>query len=125
VRHAGPYVHSDDPMSIDVSLDAPERLDDLVVALSIFDQNGIHVHGTSTAVLGVDLRGTRGRVDLQFDLDDVPLLDGAYSLSVGAHTTDGGVLYDQRDGACRFNVQSGSGAQGVVALPFRVTVTRP
>jgi ABC-2 type transport system ATP-binding protein len=126
VRHpsTAPYVTVDERLTIGVGVEAAAPIDDLVIALSIFDQNGIHVHGTSTAALGVDVTPVNGKVEIRFDLDSVPLLDGVYDVSVGAHTSDGGLLYDQVDNVTRFDVQSGSRAQGVVALPITVSVIR-
>ena len=116
-----PYVRSGDPMSITVAVDTDGPVDDVVVAFGIVDQNGVVVHGTNTEVLGADLDTISGPTSIRFDIDGVHLLDGLYTVNVGAHTHDGGVLYSQRDQALTFNVQSGTRAEGVVSLPIRVT----
>jgi ABC-2 type transport system ATP-binding protein len=125
VSHPGgdEYVRSGEPLSVTVDLDPQQAIDDLVVAVSFHDQHGVHVHGTSTAVLGLDLGRVDAPTEVRFDIAEVPLLDGAYTVSVGAHTSDGGILYDQRDQVERFNVQSGTRAQGVVALPITADVS--
>jgi len=88
----------------------------------VHDQNGTFVHGTNTDVLGMEVPSIATPTTFRFDIAAVHLLDGVYELSIGAHTEDGGILYDQLNQVARFDVLSGSRAAGVVALPVRVSV---
>ncbi len=126
ITHPGadPYVHTGEPLSVAVEVDTDVPLDDVVVAMSIHDQAGTFVHGTNTDVLGEPLGTIDGRTRVRFDLAAAHLLDGTYDVAVGVHTIDGGVLYDQRDQAARFDVQSGTRSEGVVAFDIEVEVER-
>ena len=125
IEHPGTdrYVRSGGEVSITVDLDAPEQIADPVVALTLYDQNGVRVHGTNTHVLETPLGDVSGRFTVNFEIERTHLLDGSYQVAIGVHTEDGGILYDQNDNAGHFEVQSGSRAEGVVALPVRVHVT--
>jgi ABC-2 type transport system ATP-binding protein len=119
-----PYVRTGDPLSITVDVNTDTALDDVVISLNVHDQNGVFVHGTNTSILGIPVGTVSGATSFRFDIASVPLLDGVYDLAIGAHTTDGGVLYDQRDQAGRFDVLSGHHSEGVVAFDVDVTVDR-
>jgi ABC-2 type transport system ATP-binding protein len=119
-----PFVRSGEPLSVVIAVDTDDSLDDVVVSLNLHDQNGTFVHGTNTAILDVPVGTVAGPTTFRFDIGAVHLLDGSYDLAVGAHTLDGGTLYDQRDQAGRFDVQSGTQAEGVTAFDIDVTVDR-
>ena len=119
-----PYVRTGEPLSITVDVNTDTALDDVVISLNVHDQNGVFVHGTNTSILGIPVGTVSGPTSFRFDIASVPLLDGVYDLAIGAHTADGGVLYDQRDQAGRFDVLSGHHSEGVVAFDVDVTVDR-
>jgi hypothetical protein len=77
------------------------------------------VHSTNTRNLGVDLGRVKGRKQLSFVIDDVPLLDGTYPITLGLHTA-GGLIYDFWEQQRMFEVKAPGQSIGVVALPVRV-----
>ncbi len=116
------FLRSGEPLSVVVDVEATAPLDDVVISLTVHDQNGTFVHGTNTDVLEMDVPTIAAPTTFRFDIAEVHLLDGVYELSIGAHTADGGTLYDQLNQVARFDVLSGSRAEGVVALAMRVSV---
>ena len=89
------------------------------MALTIYGPMGGLVYSTNTRVLGVDLGRIHGRRTVSFVIDDVPLLDGNYPVTLGLHTT-GGLVYDAWEQLRRFEVKAPGQSIGVVALPVRV-----
>ncbi|MGH9039863.1 MAG: ABC transporter ATP-binding protein [Acidimicrobiia bacterium] len=113
-----------EPMSIDVTLEAVDPTDDLVVGLAIHSTMGYLVYGTNTDILGVDLGEMNGRKDLSFRFEHVPLLDGTYTITIGAHTR-GGINYDQWEARRHFEVAAPGRDVGLVRLPVHVVVDAP
>jgi homopolymeric O-antigen transport system ATP-binding protein len=113
--HAAPG----EPMRIDVTLEAPEPVDDVVVSLSVYGSMGQHIYGTNTEILGVDLGVVQGRARVSYCLDHVPLLDGTYAVTIGVHTL-GGLVYDQWEARRHFEVAAPGRDLGLVRLPISV-----
>jgi hypothetical protein len=82
---------------------------------------GQYIYGTNSSLKGADLGTVAGRKRVRFELRDVPLLDGIYGLTVGAHTI-GGLVYDHWEQKRRFEVAAGGRDEGLVALPIEITV---
>ncbi|HEX7168035.1 MAG TPA: ABC transporter ATP-binding protein [Acidimicrobiales bacterium] len=112
-----------EPLLFDVHLDSTERIDDVVLGIAIYGPMGQLVHGTNSRLKGTDIGSVDGKVTVRFRMDDVPLLDGTYALTVGAHTL-GGLVYDHWEQKRRFEVAAGGRDEGLVALPIKVEVLR-
>jgi ABC-2 type transport system ATP-binding protein len=119
-----PYLHTGEPLSIVVDVDTDQPFDDVVISLNVHDQNGVFVHGTNTVILDAPVGTVSGSTEFRFDIAEVHLLDGSYDVTIGAHTLDGGILYDQREQAGHFDVQSGTFAEGVAAFDITVGIDR-
>ncbi|MDQ3945044.1 MAG: ABC transporter ATP-binding protein [Actinomycetota bacterium] len=115
--HAGPG----EPMRINVALEAAEPNSDVVVGLAIHASMGQLVYGTNTDILGVDLGRLEGRKEVSFRFAQVPLLDGTYTVTIGAHTR-GGINYDQWEARRHFEVAAPGRDVGLVRLPVDVVV---
>jgi len=113
------HVRPGEPLQIGARFEAVDPVDDLVLALDVHDQDGNRLLGTNTTLLDLDLGTVQGEMWVVFELAQVPLLDGIYLVSVGAHTRDGGKEYDQRVQEVSFAVTSGGRAHGRV--DFRPT----
>ncbi len=113
-------------MTIRVQYHATERTDDLLFGIAIHDQNGRHLYGTNTDILGVDVPPADG--------------DGEMSLRVPAHpaarrhvprhardpvdqtrarSTTGG------NSSTHFEVMNPSRTSGLVAFPVDVKFGLP
>jgi hypothetical protein len=76
--------------------------------------------GSPVAHLPDEVGGVSGRRIVHFDLGNVPLLDGTYSLTVGAHTL-GGLVYDHWEQKRRFEVAAGGRDEGLISLPVEIS----
>ncbi len=110
-----------EPMQVVVSLEAAEHVDDVVVALAIYNQMGWLVYGTNSDLHNVDVGPFAGRRTVSFDFSDMPLLDGTYAVTIGVHTK-GGLVYDSWEQLRRFEVAAPGRDIGLVRLPMEIRV---
>jgi ABC-2 type transport system ATP-binding protein len=111
-------------MRLDVTLDAPEPVDDVVVGIAVYSSMGWLVYGTNTHLHGIDLGTVAGRKTVSFDFSEVPLLDGTYAVTVGLHTK-GGLVYDSWEQLRRFEVAAPGRDIGLVRLPLSISHDGP
>ncbi len=124
VIYAGPeHAHAapGEPMRIDVSLESAEAVEDVVVGLAVYSSMGQLVYGTNTDILGAELGSVSGRKVVSFRFEQVPLLDGTYTVTIGLHTR-GGLNYDQWEARRHFEVAAPGRDVGLVRLPVRIVV---
>jgi ABC-2 type transport system ATP-binding protein len=114
------YLLPDEPLTVHVDFEATEPTADVVFAVEIYDDQAQLVFASNTGILEqfYDIPVGRGRADLIFDR--VPLLEGAYSVSVGLWNRHG-VVYDLRE-QVRFEVMNPGRSRGRVALELRADV---
>ena len=110
-----------EPMRVEITIDAPEPVDDVVVGIAIYNSMGWLVFGTNTDIHGIDLGTVSGRRTVAYDCSEVPLLDGTYAVTVGVHTK-GGLVYDSWEQLRRFEVAAPGRDIGLVRLPIRIEV---
>ena len=113
-------VHPGEPLCFDVLLTSNEPVDDVLIGIAIYGPMGQYIYGTNTHIKGTDLGTVDGRRRVRFNLGSVPLLDGTYGLTVGAHT-QGGLVYDHWEQKRRFEVAAGGRDEGLIALPVQIT----
>ncbi|MEO1063089.1 MAG: ABC transporter ATP-binding protein [Actinomycetota bacterium] len=82
--------------AVQVHLDwvADETVDDVAVSFMLFDQDGHTLYGSNSDQLGQPIGPLRGSGRMSFLLGSLPLLKGAFTLSLGFHTHDGAVVHD-------------------------------
>ena len=110
-----------EPMRIEVTLDAVEPVEDVVVGLAVYNSMGWLVFGTNTDIHDVDLGTISGQRVVTFNCTEVPLLDGTYAVTVGLHTR-GGIVYDSWEQKRRFEVAAPGRDIGLVRLPIAIEV---
>jgi ABC-2 type transport system ATP-binding protein len=115
------YLLPDEPLTVHVDLDSAERTDDVVFSIDMYDEVGQLIFASDTAVLDgrFDLEAGGHRADLSFDR--VPLLEGAYTMSIGLMSR-AGVVYDRRDQDARFEVMNPGRSRGRVAFELHADV---
>jgi ABC-2 type transport system ATP-binding protein len=113
-----------EPLVFEVELTSDERVDDVVLGIAIYSPMGQLVHGTNSHLKASPVGPVDGDATVRFRLAEVPLLDGTYALTVGAHTI-GGLVYDHWEQKRRFEVASGGRDEGMVALPISIEVDKP
>lgn len=93
---------------------------DCIFALEIHDQDRIRLLDTNTEQLGLPPGVESGAGEVLFEVEQVPLLDGMYAVSLGIHDTNG-VEFDHRDQLKRVAIESHGRLSGRVAFPVRVS----
>ena len=83
-----------------------ERTDDILFGIAIHDENGNHLFGTNTAILGLDVPPADGDGEMTFEFHRVPLLDGTYLVTLAIQSTDEGTVYDWREQQYEFEVMN-------------------
>ncbi|HLF40108.1 MAG TPA: ABC transporter ATP-binding protein, partial [Acidimicrobiia bacterium] len=68
-----PHARPGEPMRLDVTIEAPQPVDDVVIGLAIYGPMGQLVYGTNTRMHGADLGTVKGRRVVSFRFDEVPL----------------------------------------------------
>lgn len=114
-------VHPDEQLCFDVLLTSAEPVDDVLIGIAIYGPMGQYIYGTNSHIRGTELGTISGRRRVRFNLGSVPLLDGTYGLTVGAHT-QGGLVYDHWEQKRRFEVAAGGRDEGLIALPVKITL---
>jgi ABC-2 type transport system ATP-binding protein len=124
VEHPGvgsrPYLLPWEPLTVHVAFEATEPVAGVVFALEIHDQEGKLIFGSDTEILDrlFDAPVGAGRADLSFE--QVPLLDGTYSLKVEVKDRLG-ILYDSKEQE-GFEVMNRDRSRGTVALQLHADV---
>jgi lipopolysaccharide transport system ATP-binding protein len=84
------------------------RVDDPIFGLAIHHQNGTHVCGPNTDFGELQIPFVEGEGQIVYHVPALPLLEGAYELSVAAVDRTGSVMYDYHDRAYPFRVAIGA-----------------
>ncbi|MBS1848112.1 MAG: ABC transporter ATP-binding protein [Actinobacteria bacterium] len=112
-----PHIEPGQPLGIRCGYEAPERVDDIVFAINIFDPSGNLILGTNSDINGEDIDYVEGAGDVTFAFSSVPLLDGDYEFQVGMHAHEG-EEYDHFEGDEHIQVMNPGRAIGRVAFPL-------
>lgn len=102
VRHV---LDPEDTVTVDIHYHADEAVDEVVLGIGIFRDDGTHCYATNTAIDGFDLDVPAGAGRAQVVIERLGLLPGSYSLDVAAHSADEHP-FDYRRRACTFSVRS-------------------
>ena len=116
------YLLPSEPVEVQVDFSAPQRVDDVVFSIAIFDQEGKLLIGTNTDLTGDDPGSVAGDGTCRFVFDRFPVLDGVYLVSIGIHSHDSGVIYDQRAEQDTIEVLSQGRDVGLVHFPLRARI---
>jgi len=116
------WVRPDEQLRIHAIYETAAPIDDILFAVALHDQRGTLVHSSNSQVMGTEIEEIHGRVHVTYTLTSVPLLFGTYDVSLGTHTRNGGYLYSQEDAVMRFDVSETVAADGIVNMPFSVTI---
>jgi ABC-2 type transport system ATP-binding protein len=126
VEHPGTgsraYLLPGEPLTIKAGFDAAVAVDDAVFGIEIHDGRGELVFGSDTESIGQPVGALVGPGGVAFHFEQVPLLDGTYSINVWAQGRRSGRTYDWRDQVAHFEVMNPGRSTGAVALPLRTEV---
>jgi ABC-2 type transport system ATP-binding protein len=115
-----PWLLPDEAMTVRVNYHANERTEDILFGIAIHDENGVHLYGTNTAILGVDVPPADGDGEMSFEFPRVPLLDGTYLVTLAIQTVDEGTVYDWWEQHLTFSVMNPARTHGLVSFPVDV-----
>ncbi len=118
--HSGrPYLVSGESMKVRVGFEASAPAA-AVFSVEIRDQSGTILVRTDTELLEKSYEVPVGSGVVEFGFETFPFLDGTYDIAAGIRAQHGGVNYDWREQACRFEVMNPGRNTGMVLLPVRV-----
>jgi ABC-2 type transport system ATP-binding protein len=128
LRHPGTaggrsYMTSGDPLTLTISYETTEPIDDAIVEIEFLDRSGRLVHKTDTDRLSTPIGRLDGTGTIEFTADQVALLDGDYPLSVRLSDRAHNRLLDLSEGQHRLTVVSHDRASGLVSMQWAVNVT--
>jgi ABC-2 type transport system ATP-binding protein len=118
------YLATGDSLTIGVGYHASIATDDVVFSLELRDADDNCFMRTDTDIMGLRFDLPVGPGLVNFLVDDIPLLDGTFSYSVGV-LSKGGILYDWREPAGTFAVMSPGKDTGFIKLPVRAWLLPP
>jgi ABC-2 type transport system ATP-binding protein len=119
-----PYLTTGDALTIGVGYHASIATDDVVFSLQLLDNDGNTFMRTDTEILGLHFDLPEGAGLVNFRIDDIPLLDGKFTYSIGV-LSKGGVLFDWREPAGSFEVMNPTKATGFITLPVSAALLPP
>jgi ABC-2 type transport system ATP-binding protein len=119
------YLYAGEPLTVRVGVHATERVLDPVLGFEVRDSNGEVLFATDTDMLGTALPPIEGASEIVIAIGGVPLLDGAFPISIQLKDRHDGRLLDFREGQDVFEVVNPSKAGGSVLFPVTVETIQP
>jgi hypothetical protein len=113
---------SGEPLTIHVEFEASTATEGVVFVLQISSSEAGILVRTDTDELGQEFDVPVGHGAIEFSFDSIPLLDGAFDVTVGIQSRLGGVLYDWQEPASRFEVMNPGKTTGFLNLPHQVAM---
>lgn len=102
-----------DSLRIEISYNAPSRIEEPVFGMSIKDVKGATMFGTNTQIEGTSIDRVQGRGTVSMVVDKLTLASGTYLLSVAVHSADHRSNYHRVDNRYTFTVASEKQFEGV------------
>ena len=125
LEHAGSgsrdYLRPGESLTIKVAFEALQPLDDVVFGIQIRDAGDDLVFGTNTDILGLSSRVPAGPGRVDFTVEDIPLLGGPFSVTIDVANT-GGIFYDRRENAARFETLNMGRTVGLVTMNVQADI---
>jgi hypothetical protein len=90
------WVLPGEPVEVRVSWAAPDPVDEAVFSIALHDQRGVLLVGTNSDLIGAPPGRLAGTGTYVFRFERFEVLDGVYQVSLGIHSRDGAIIYDQR-----------------------------
>jgi len=97
---------------------APERVEHPVFGLAIHRNDGVHVTGPNTHFSDLEISYVEGKGQVSYQVDELPLLAGLYSISVAVTDVEDTEMFDYHDRLypLRVRPQATQGQYGLIAL---------
>ncbi|MBN1888137.1 MAG: ABC transporter ATP-binding protein [Thermoflexales bacterium] len=110
--------HAGRPWTVRLRYRSQQRIEMPVFGLALHRDDGVHICGPNTRFANLDIPFVEGTGEIVYQVDQLPLMEGTYLLSVSAHDQSDAVMYDYHDRLYTFKVrQVGQGERyGLVSL---------
>lgn len=105
-----------DPMTLELTLQAAEAVDDFAIGIGIFNADGVCCYGTNTDIERFEPANLEGSATVRVEIPELNLIEGTYYLDLAVHRLDG-YPYDYQRGLTRFRTTSPIADTGVARLP--------
>jgi lipopolysaccharide transport system ATP-binding protein len=110
---------SGEPFALRVSLAAPDGVPPPRLQLELRDDAGTLVAGHAVDLRSLGWARGNGRLDVRFEMGELPLADGSFHLRLGLTDESGEHVYHWLDDALQFVVYPGDDVRGVVRFEGR------
>jgi ABC-type polysaccharide/polyol phosphate transport system ATPase subunit len=114
------YTITGEPLNVRVWYQASEPVTGAEFVIEIQNENGEVIFRTDSDILGCRFDLVEGPGAFEFQFASFPLLDGAYDVNLGVQSRLGGVMFDWKEAACRFEVMFPGRSTGFVDLPVQL-----
>jgi len=109
--------HVGDTLVVEINYDARCRIEHPVFGLAIHRGDDLHITGPNTKFSGYEIPSIEGKGRITFTLPFIPLLEGAYYISVAVHDWEDSAMFDYHDRLYPFRVLDSRGERyGIMAL---------
>jgi ABC-type polysaccharide/polyol phosphate transport system ATPase subunit len=105
-----------DPMTLELTLQAAEAVDDFAIGIGIFNADGVCCYGTNTDVERFEAEKIEGTATVRIKIPELNLIEATYFLDLAVHRIDG-YPYDYQRGLTRFRTTSSTHDTGIARLP--------
>ncbi len=108
------------PLTVRICYDAHRRVDDPVFGLALYTENGTHLNGPNTRFAGLHIPFIEGEGEVEYRIEELPLLSGRYDVTVAVTGADMSDVLDHQHRAYSFYVQPTPGLAerwGVINIP--------
>jgi ABC-2 type transport system ATP-binding protein len=119
-----PYISTGDTLTIGVGYHASIATEDVVFSIELRDDDDNTFMRTDTGIMGLRFDLPVGPGLVNFLVESIPLLDGAFTYSIGVESR-GGVQYDWREPAGRVEVMNPGKTTGYIYLPVQAYLLPP
>ena len=113
---------SGEELRIVIDLDAPSRIDDVMVGIALHDEANTMLVGTNTDLEKTPIDHLQGRSRVTFTCADLPMQEGRYAITIGVTTRDHRHVYHWMEKAYSFRCDRSTLAVGALAIPVTVNV---
>ena len=105
-----------EPLAVEVSVNANKTTDDWAFGVAIYNHLDVMVHGTNTTLQKVRLPPVSGRQRVRLTFDEIPMLEGQYSVTVALHNQADTEQYHRMERTASFRVFDVGGEVGILHM---------
>ena len=105
-----------DRLGIELDIVANQRTEDWVCGIAVINHLDVMVYGTNTKMQSVTLPPVEGRHRIAVVIDEIPMLEGQYSVTVALHSNDEEQQYHRLERTTGFRVFDEGGEVGMLHM---------